>query len=67
VHWAALARAQGWRCGVLDALPVRHRLAPVASAYGREQALAEAREFLASRPYLPASEAEVTLRTHGSW
>src|SRR5713101_8810060 len=25
MHWAALARAHGWRCGVIDAVAVRHR------------------------------------------
>ncbi len=67
LHWAALARAQGWRCGIVDALPVRHRAAPAGAGYGREQAVAEAREFLADRPYVPAHEAEITLRTHRSW
>ncbi|HEY0517181.1 MAG TPA: glycosyltransferase family 2 protein [Solirubrobacteraceae bacterium] len=67
LHWAALARTEGWRCGVLDALAIRHRRAAAASAYGREQAVAEAREFLASHPYVPASEAELTLKTHHSW
>ncbi|MHB8532396.1 MAG: glycosyltransferase [Solirubrobacteraceae bacterium] len=67
LHWAALARAQGWRCGIVDALPIRHRTAPAAADYGREQAVEEAREFLADRPYVPAREAEATLRTHRSW
>ena len=64
MHWAALAREHGWRCGVLDAVPIRHRAAPAASSYSREQALAEARNFLANRPYLSASEAQQTLITH---
>jgi Glycosyl transferase family 2 len=67
LHWAALAREQGWRCGVVDATPIAHRTAPAASAYSREQALAEAREFLASRPYLKATEAQETLVTHRRW
>src|SRR6202042_1157811 len=33
MHWAALAREHGWRCGVLDAVPIRHRAAPAASSY----------------------------------
>ncbi len=64
MHWAALAREHGWRCGVIDAVPIRHRAAPTASGYSREQALAEARSFLANRPYLNASEAQQTLVTH---
>jgi GT2 family glycosyltransferase len=66
-HWAALARERGWRCGVVDAVPIRHRSRPVAAGYSREAAIAEAREFLAERPYLPASEARATVGRHGSW
>jgi GT2 family glycosyltransferase len=64
LHWAALAREHGWRCGVIDALPIRHIAAPAASAYSREAALAEARTFLAERPHLSAREAQVTLAGH---
>jgi hypothetical protein len=67
VHWAAVARAHGWRCGVVDAVAIRHRTAPAASAYSREQAVAEARTFLADRPYVPAYEAQRTLATHRRW
>ena len=66
-HWAALAREHEWRCGVLDAVSIRHRAAPAASAYSREAALAEARAFLAERPYLPAREIQRTLATHRHW
>jgi len=65
-HWAAVAREQGWRCGVIDAVSIRHRVAPAAAAYPREAALAEARSFLAGRPYL-SGEAHCTLTTHRSW
>jgi GT2 family glycosyltransferase len=67
VHWAAIARANGWRCGIVDAVPIRHRAAPAASSYPREQAVDEAREFLARRPYLSASEAQRILTTHRHW
>ncbi len=67
VHWGAVAREHGWRCGVVDAVAIRHRVAPAASAYPRAEAMDEAREFLASRPYLSATEAEVTLTTHRTW
>jgi GT2 family glycosyltransferase len=66
-HWAALAAEHGWRCGVVDALPIHHRAAPAADAYSRELAIAEARAFLAKRPYLSASEAQQTLTTHRRW
>ncbi|HEY2397759.1 MAG TPA: glycosyltransferase family A protein [Solirubrobacteraceae bacterium] len=67
VHWAALADEHGWRCGVVDAVPINHRAAPTAVAYSREEAVAEARAFLAGHPYLSASEAQRTLTTHRRW
>jgi hypothetical protein len=67
VHWAALAREHGWRLGVLDALPVGHALAPVASAYPAAAAIEEARAFLAERPYVPAGEAQRTLERWARW
>ena len=67
VHWAALAREHGWRCGVVDAVSIRHLVAPAAAAYPREAAIAEARSFLARRPYLSAREAGRTLATHRHW
>ena len=66
-HWAALAREHGWRCGVIDAVAIGHRVAPAADAYSREAAIAEAREFLARRPYLRAAEMQRTLTTHRRW
>jgi hypothetical protein len=66
-HWAALAGEQGWRCGVTDAVAIGHRAAPAADAYSRESAVAEAREFLAKRPYVRAAEAKRTLSTHRRW
>ena len=62
LHWAALAAERGWRLGMVDALPVRHDLAGVASAYPHDEAVAEARAFLAGRDFLPAAEANATLR-----
>ena len=67
VHWAALARERSWRCGVVDAVSIRHRAAPAAAGYERAAAIAEARSFLAERPYLNAREAARTLTTHRSW
>lgn len=66
-HWAALAGEHGWRCGVIDAVAIGHRAAPVAEGYSREAALAEAREFLAERPYVKAAEAKLTVTTHRRW
>jgi GT2 family glycosyltransferase len=66
-HWAALARTHGWRCGVIDAVAIGHLAAPAAGAYSRAAAIAEARDFLAERPYLPANELQRTLTTHRRW
>jgi len=67
VHWAALAREHGWRCGVIDGVSIRHRAAPAADAYSRDAAIAEARAFLADRPYVSADEAQRTLTIHRRW
>jgi hypothetical protein len=64
LHWAALAVERGWRLGVVDATPVRHESATVGSAYRREDAEAEAADFLASRPHLPASQAGQVVAVH---
>jgi hypothetical protein len=66
-HWAALARERGWRIGVVDATPVRHAMRPIADSYRRADAMAEARAFLADRPYVTATEAQRTLATHRGW
>jgi GT2 family glycosyltransferase len=66
-HWAALAGEHGWRCGVTDAVAIRHRLAPAAAGYSRGQAVAEAREFLTTHPYVKAEEAKRTVTTHRRW
>jgi hypothetical protein len=65
LHWAALAPSRGWRLGVVDALPVRHDLGGVASAYPHEAAVAEARSFLAEHEYLEAAEAGEMVRDLG--
>jgi hypothetical protein len=51
-HWAAIAEQRGWRLGIVDALPVRHEDAAVAGAYSSQEAIEEARRFLAGRPYV---------------
>jgi len=66
-HWAAVAREQGWRIGVVDATPIRHVMRPIAGSYRREEALAEARAFLAERPYVTREQAQRTLATHRRW
>ena len=66
-HWSAIARAHGWKLGIVDATPVRHGLSQTASSYDRGAAIAEAREFLADRPYVPAADSHRTLAAHKSW
>jgi hypothetical protein len=66
-HWSAVGRAHGWRLGVIDATPIQHGLRRIASSYDRGDAVAEAREFLAERPYTRARDAQRTLATHRSW
>jgi hypothetical protein len=45
-YWSRLASDQGVGIGIVDATPVEH-LKPVAATYGIEEAVAEARRFLA--------------------
>jgi hypothetical protein len=66
-HWSAVAAQRGWRIGVIDAAAVDHGLRRIAASYDRGDALAEARAFLAQRPYTRAPEAQRTLATHRSW
>ena len=55
-HWSAVARAAGWPIGIVDVVPVGHTLRPVAETYPREDAIDEARSFLATRPYVRRDE-----------
>jgi hypothetical protein len=67
LHWSAIAAHLGWRIGVVDATPIRHGLRLIATSYDRADAVAEAREFLAGRPYTTATNARRTFVTHRSW
>lgn len=66
-HWSALAAQRGWRMGVIDAVPVQHGLRQIAASYDRGAAIAEARTFLADRPYTRAAEAQRTVVAHRHW
>jgi GT2 family glycosyltransferase len=66
-HWSAVAQQHEWPIGVIDATPIRHGLRRIAASYDRRAAVAEAREFLAERPYTTAREAQRTLAAHRSW
>jgi hypothetical protein len=63
-HWAAVAAERGWRLGIVDALPVRHEARRIAAGYAREDAIDEARRFLASREYVTSDQARRTQATH---
>jgi hypothetical protein len=65
-HWGAVAAEHGWKVGIVDATPIRHTK-PVAVAYDREGAEAEARAFLADRPYVKAADANRTLERFARW
>lgn len=63
LHWAAIAKDRGWPMGIVDLLPVRHELRPVATGYSAEAAIEEARAFLADHPYLSRDEVR-TITVH---
>jgi len=62
-HWAALAEARRWKLGVIDAVPIRHTR-PVAAAYPRDAAMAEADRFLAGKPYVTREQAGEVLEEY---
>jgi hypothetical protein len=62
-HWSALAAERGLPVGIVDATPVRH-LRPVAGAYPRDAAMAEAEAFLDGRAYVTREQAGETLTEH---
>ncbi|MEA2184403.1 MAG: hypothetical protein QOF69_3588 [Solirubrobacteraceae bacterium] len=61
VHWGALARAHGWRAGIVDATPILHTT-PAGAGYERGPAISEARTFLEGRPYVTRAEASWSRR-----
>ena len=63
-HWAAVAEQSGWKVGIVDALPVRHDEGAVAATYSGEDAIDEARRFLAERPYVPHPRLQETIAVH---
>jgi hypothetical protein len=67
LHWSAVALERGWRLGIVDATPVLHGVRRTASAYDRDAAIAEARAFLAARPYTRAADAQRSLVAHRSF
>jgi hypothetical protein len=64
LHWGAVAAERGWRLGIVDALPVRHEHAAVAASYSSQEAIAEARGFLADHAFVDSRSASQIVRTH---
>jgi hypothetical protein len=64
LHWGAVAAERGWRLGIVDAVPVRHEHAAVAASYSSEEAIAEARAFLADHAFVDSRSASRAVRTH---
>jgi hypothetical protein len=64
LHWAAVAEREGWRLGVVDAVPVRHESRPTAAAVDVEDARAAAERLLAQREHVTYVEAETELARH---
>jgi GT2 family glycosyltransferase len=60
-HWGALAGARGWPIGIVDATPILHT-APAGGGYDRAATVAEARAFLAQRPYVTREQARWSRR-----
>jgi hypothetical protein len=63
-HWAAVAEERGWRLGIADSLPVRHEEGAIAATYSGDDAIEEARRFLADRPYVTSARLQETLAVH---
>jgi len=64
LHWAAVAEREGWRLGVIDAVPVRHESRPTASAVDVVSSRAAAERLLAEREHVTYAEAESVLARH---
>ena len=64
LHWAAVAEREGWRLGVVDAVPVRHESRRTASAVDVAGARAAAERLLANREHITYVEAETELARH---
>ncbi len=62
--WAALAKRQGWRLGIVDAVAVRNESRPPAAGYDHAAAKAAALELLREREHISRDEAERVLATH---
>jgi hypothetical protein len=64
LHWAAVARREGWKVGVVDAVPIRNESRPPAADYDRGEAKRAAAELLASSDHISREEAELVVASH---
>ena len=64
LHWAAIARSEGWKVGVVDAVPIRNESRPPAADYDRGEAKRAAAELLASSDHISREEAELVVASH---
>jgi Glycosyltransferase like family 2 len=65
-RWAWLARRNGWRVAVIDAVPVRHESRQYGTQYSWEHAGKQRERALSDHPSLPHGELNVTRSTHRS-
>jgi hypothetical protein len=63
-HWGGLALERGWRVGVVDATPIRHRARRPAARYERADAIAEIAGFLPGKPYIDRETAGQVVERH---
>jgi hypothetical protein len=63
-HWGGLALERGWRLGIVDATPIRHRARRPAARYDRADAIAEITGFLRGRPHIDRETAGQVVERH---
>jgi hypothetical protein len=64
LHWAAVAEREGWRLGVIDAVPVRHESRRTASEVDVSGARSAAERLLADCEHVTYVEAETEVARH---
>jgi hypothetical protein len=67
LHWGGLGIENGWRLGIVDAVPIRHEARLTASGYDRDAAVAELRGFLDGRPHIDRSTALEVVERYRRW
>jgi hypothetical protein len=62
--WPQIIESAGLRMGIIDAVPVAHRIRPPVTGYNYETAVAESEALFAREPHLTAMEAFQVLRVY---